>query len=326
MTESEFTTNPDSDPDSDPETQCYQQESGENWHIYNGDCCRVIQGLPDNSIGFSIFSPPFASLYTYSDHPADMGNATDYDEFFEHFGYLIGELYRVIKPGRLCSIHCMDLPLLKQADGVIGMRDFSGDIIRAMVLQGWIYHSRVTVWKDPVVAMQRSKSIRLLHKQVCKDSSMSGQSIPDYVCTFRKPGQNPEPISGGLSDFQGDPFESAPGSNPSIDIWQRYASPVWMDIRQSNTLNTRMAREENDERHICPLQLDVIARCMQLWSNPGDVVLSPFAGIGSEGVGSIELGRKFVGIELKEIYFRNAARYLRKAEESMKQSTRSLFD
>lgn len=288
------------------------QENGELWQLYNGDCCELITELPDESVGYSIFSPPFVSLFVYSDSERDMGNCGDSDEFFQHFGFLIRELYRVLKPGRLCSVHCMNMPSSKAHDGFIGVKDFRGDIIRAFQSDGFIYHSEVCIWKDPVVAMQRTKALGLLHKQVCKDSSMSRQGIPDYICTFRKPDKNTEPIEGPFDYFAGEGFENT--GNFSIDVWQRYASPVWMDIRQSNTLNAAEGRSEKDERHVCPLQLDVIHRCCQLWSNEGDVVLSPFAGIGSEGVGALKLGRRFVGFELKEEYFRVACKNLRVAE------------
>lgn len=294
---------------------------GLGWHLYNGDCCEVIRDIPDDSIGFSVFSPPFASLYVYSDIINDMGNCESDEEFFQHFGFLIEQLYRVIKPGRLCSVHCMNMPSTITNDGYIGIRDFRGDIIRAFQSYGWIYHSEVCIWKDPVTAMQRTKALGLLHKQVCKDSSMSRQGIPDYVCTFRKPGKNSDPIAGEFDHFAGESFERT--GNLSIDIWQRYASPVWMDIDQSNTLNARAARHESDTRHICPLQLDVIHRCLQLWSKEGDIVLSPFAGIGSEGYESIKLNRKFIGIELKESYFDEAAKNLRRVEQD--QSRGRLF-
>jgi len=303
------------------------QASGLNWHLYNGDCCEVVRGLPDDSIHYSVFSPPFASLYVYSDSERDMGNSESDEQFFEHFGYLVETLLQKIMPGRLVSVHCMNLPSTISHQGYIGIRDFRGDIIRCFTDRGWIYHSEVCIWKDPVVAMQRTKALGLLHKQVAKDSCMSRQGIPDYLCTFRKPGKNPEPVSGGFTHFAGDIEEfnkrEAKG-NLSIDIWQRYASPVWSDINQTNTLNVRMGRDKNDERHVCPLQLDVIERCLQLWSNPGDVVLSPFAGIGSEGVGAIRCGRKFVGVELKQSYFDAACKFLE--SEEREQAIPTLFD
>jgi len=287
----------------------------DKFSLYNGDCVEVIQGIPDNSIHYTIFSPPFESLYTYSNSPRDMGNCTDHDDFHQHFMFLIHELYRVTMPGRLLSFHCMNLPTSKQNNGYIGIRDFRGELIREFQEEGWIYHSEVCIWKDPVVAMQRTKALGLLHKQLVKDSSMSRQGIPDYLVTMRKPGTNPERVEGPLTYYSGDepPEPTSNTTKRSIDIWQRYASPIWTDINQSDTLQKESAREEEDERHICPLQLQVIERALQLWTNPGDIVLSPFAGIGSEGYRALELGRRFVGIELKESYYRVAAANLRNA-------------
>lgn len=263
---------------------------GNGWSIHLGDCVEVINKLPDNSIDFSVFSPPFTSLYTYSNSDRDMGNCKSYGEFYEHFKFLVTSLFRVTKPGRLLSFHCMNLQTSKFRDGVIGLHDFRGEMIRLFVDAGWIYHSEVCIWKDPVTAMQRTKALGLLHKTIRKDSSMSRQGIPDYLVTMRKPGENADYISHTHEEFP-------------VERWQRYASPVWMDIRQTRTLQFRSARESDDERHICPLQLDVIERAIELWSNPGDVVLSPFAGIGSEGVVALNLGRRFVGIELKRSYW-----------------------
>jgi hypothetical protein len=271
----------------------------ENFAAYHGDCIDVLRGMPDNSAHYSIYSPPFASLYTYSASPRDMGNCASHDEFFAQFRYLAPELYRVIKPGRLMSFHCMLLPTSKARDGVIGLTDFRGQLIRAFQEVGWIFHSEVVVWKDPVTAMQRTKALGLLHKTIRKDSSMSRQGIPDYVVTMRKPGDNAEPIS-----------HTGQGDDIPVSMWQRYASPVWMDIDQSDTLQHRSARENEDEKHICPLQLGVIRRCVHLWTNPGDTVLSPFMGIGSEGYVSLEMGRRFIGAELKRSYFDQAVRNL----------------
>lgn len=272
---------------------CIDQKVTDRWSLYRGDCIDVVRDLPDASVGFSVFSPPFASLYTYSDDDRDMGNCRDADEFDGHFRYLTAELHRVIMPGRLVAMHCMDLPLSKMRDGHIGLRDFRGQLIRAMQDAGFVYHSQVTIWKDPVTAMQRTKALGLLYKQLKKDSGRSRQGLPDYLVVFRKPGDNPEPISHDPEEFP-------------VTLWQRYASPVWMDIDQSDTLQYQSAREHDDERHICPLQLGVIRRALRLWSNPDDVVLSPFAGIGSEGVVSLEMGRRFVGVELKASYYRQA--------------------
>lgn len=299
------------------------QSAGQEWCIYNADCVEAVSGMPDDSVGFSVFSPPFASLYTYSNSERDMGNCASYEVFWEQFGFLVDQLFRVLKPGRCVSVHCMNLPKTKTHHGHIGIQDFRGDIIRRYEAAGFHYHSEVCIWKDPVIAMQRTKAIGLLHKQLCKDSCMSRQGVPDYVCTFRKPGENPEPVAGELDYFAGDQSTFKVTGRLSIDVWQRYASPVWMDINPSNTLQYTTARDEEDERHICPLQLDVIERCIQLWSNPGDVVLSPFAGIGSEGHVAIKTGRKFIGVELKPSYYRIACQNMRAAEDSL--SERTLF-
>ncbi|MDZ7809224.1 MAG: DNA methyltransferase [Arhodomonas sp.] len=252
---------------------------------------------------YTLFSPPFASLYTYSNSDRDMGNCRDDNEFASHFGYLIPHLHRVTKPGRLCSVHCMNLPTSKQHHGVIGIRDFRGEIIKSFEEAGWIYHSEVVIWKDPVTAMQRTKALGLLHKQIKKDSAMSRQGIADYLVTFRKHGVNPEPITHTNESFP-------------VERWQRYASPVWMDVNPSRTLQHRSARDSDDERHICPLQLDVIDRAIDLWTNPGDLVLSPFAGIGSEGYGALVAGRRFVGVELKRSYYDLAVQNLMDATGS----------
>jgi len=287
----------------------------EKFSAYHGDCIEVIKGIPDNSIHYSVFSPPFESLYVYSNSPRDFGNCASSEDFHIQFKYLIDELYRVIMPGRLLSFHCMNLPTSKQNHGYIGIRDFRGELIREFEEAGWIFHSEVCIWKDPVTAMQRTKALGLLHKQLCKDSCMSRQGIPDYLVTMRKPGENPERVEGLLDYYVGDEVTqfSTDKTRRSIEIWQRYASPVWMDINQSNTLQKESARENDDERHICPLQLDVIERALQLWSNPNDIVLSPFMGIGSEGYKSLEMDRRFVGIELKKSYYDVAVDNLRRA-------------
>jgi DNA modification methylase len=277
------------------------QHLSKSFVAYNSDCVDVVRTLKDDSIHYTIFSPPFDSLYTYSAGARDMGNNTGKDEFSQHFGFLIPELFRVTKPGRLVSFHCMLLPTSKQRDGFIGLRDFRGELIRAFVAAGFIHHSEVCIWKDPVTAMQRTKALGLLHKTIRKDSSMSRQGIPDYLITLRKPGINDEPIAHTPEEFP-------------VSLWQRYASPIWMDINPSDTLQYRSAREHNDEKHICPLQLEVIRRALKLWSNPGDTVLSPFMGIGSEGHVALEEGRKFVGVELKKSYYEQAVRNLEHAE------------
>lgn len=270
---------------------------GKNWSLYCGDSVEILRQLPDQSVGYSIFSPPFASLYTYSNSDRDLGNCRNDAEFFDHYRFILEGLMQVMKPGRLVSMHCMDMPTSKTRDGVIGAKDFPGHLIAAAERVGFIFHSRVCIWKDPVTAMQRTKALGLLYKQVKKDSCMSRQGFADYVVTVRVPGENPEPCTKAPHEFP-------------VSLWQRYASPVWMDIDASDTLQFKAARESEDERHICPLQLEVIRRCVRLWSNPGDVVLSPFAGIGSEVYCAAELGRKGVGIELKPAYFKQATKNL----------------
>lgn len=271
--------------------------TGTDWTLHLGDCVDVAREMPDNSVGFSVFSPPFASLYTYSNSDHDMGNCRTYAEFYSQFRFLVAELFRITKPGRNLSFHCMNLPTSKMRDGFIGIHDFRGELIRMFVDAGWIYHSEVTIWKDPVTAMQRTKALGLLHKTIRKDSSMSRQGIADYLVTMRKPGENLDPIS-------------HPGDSLPVSLWQRLASPVWMDIDPSRTLQHRSARTDDDERHICPLQLDVIERAMELWSKPGDLVFSPFTGIGSEGYVALKMGRKFIGSELKRSYWELARRNL----------------
>jgi DNA modification methylase len=277
--------------------------TGTGWTIHLGDCVEVASEFPDNSIDYSVFSPPFASLYTYSNSDRDMGNCRNYSEFYAHFKFLIDQLFRVTKPGRLLSFHCMNLQTSKLRDGVIGLHDFRVELTRMFTDAGWIFHSEVCIWKDPVTAMQRTKALGLLHKTIRKDSSMSRQGIPDYLVTMRKPGENAEFISHTHESFP-------------VEKWQRYASPVWMDINPTRTLQYRAARENDDERHIAPLQLDVIERAMELWSNPGDLVFSPFTGIGSEGFVSIEMGRRFVGSELKRSYWEMAKRNLADARKT----------
>ncbi len=286
-------------------------ETGEGWSVHLGDCVERVSAMQPDSIHYTIFSPPFASLYTYSDSLRDMGNCKSDDEFAEHFRFLTGELLRVTMPGRLLSFHCMNLPTSKARDGVIGLRDFRGELIRMFTDAGWIYHSEVCIWKDPVTAMQRTKALGLLHKQLKKDACMSRQGIADYLVTMRKPGDNPERVTNTNGTFP-------------VKMWQRFASPIWDDINPSDTLQFRNAREHDDERHICPLQLEVIRRAVRLWTNEDDLVLSPFAGIGSEGYVSVEMGRRFVGVELKRSYFECAAENLRRAVRKASEPT--LFD
>lgn len=284
------------------------QYKSERCDIRLGDCVQLIQSIPDESIGFSIFSPPFAELYTYSDKLEDMGNSKDYQEFFKAFKFLVKELYRVMWGGRNVAVHCMDLPIQKGKEGYIGLRDFSGMILQAFTEVGFIYHSRVTIWKNPVTEMQRTKALGLLHKQVGKDAAMSRVGIPDYLMVFRKEGEHEHPVH----------------CNISVDTWQKYASPVWMDIDYSNTLNAAKGRDEADEKHICPLQLDTIERAITLWSNEGDTVLTPFLGIGSEVYEAVKLNRFGIGFELKESYFKEAIKNI-KGMEQLK-SQKSLFD
>ena len=299
------------------------QVTTDRFAIYNGDCIDVLRGLPDSSAHYSIFSPPFASLYTYSASPRDLGNCKTHEEFYEHFRFLIPELFRVLKPGRLLSFHCMLLPTSKTRDGYIGITDFRGILIRAFQDCGWIFHSEVVIWKDPVQAMQRTKARGLLYKELRKDSAVSRQGIPDYLITMRKPGDNAEPVTKDAADFP-------------VGQWQQYASPVWVrtgetneetmfasclaDINPSETLQYRSAREDDDERHICPLQLEVIRRAVKLWTNPNEVVVSPFMGIGSEGYVSLQEGRRFLGAELKTSYFKQAAANLKVAANPLQHS------
>lgn len=271
-------------------TKVLNQHIDEFYSCYHGDSCEVIKGIPDNSIGYTITSPPFSSLYVFSNSDRDMSNNKDHKQFFEHFRYLAEELYRVTMPGREVSIHCMNLPTTKARDGVIGITDFRGMVIRLFQEVGFIYHAEHCIWKSPVVAMQRTKSIRLLWKQIKKDSSISGSAIPDYLVTFRKPGENPQPIKHTDEEFP-------------VDLWSKYASPIWMDITPSDTLQKKSCRDEEDERHISLLQLEVIKRGICLWSNPGDIVLDPFAGIFSTTYMALRLDRRAIGCELKDSYY-----------------------
>jgi hypothetical protein len=312
--------------------KCVDQVVTDQYAIYQADCCEAIRAVPGDSVHFGIHSPPFEGLYKFSNFDRDISN-NEGGTFWEHYSFLIAELLRVTKPGRLHSVHCMQLPSSKGRHGFIGVRDFRGDIIRAYQDAGWLFHSEVCVWKDPVIAQQRTKSVRLLHKQITKDSAMSGQGLADYVVTFRKPGDNPEPVEGMFDTFHGTGLDisreaydrqvserraawAGPGPYKpwpydmwvSVLVWQRYASPVWMDIDPSNTLQYRGGRDEKDEAHISPLQLDVIDRCIDLWSNLGDVVLTPFLGIGSEVFCAVRAGRRGIGFELKPSYFRQAVK------------------
>lgn len=316
-----------------------RKQSGGGWIAELGDSVETIKEIPDDSIHYTIFSPPFASLYTYSASDRDLGNSRSDAEFYAHFQFLITEMYRVTMPGRLLSFHCMDIPAMKERDGYIGIKDFPGDLIRMFEALGWIEHSRVVIWKDPLIEATRTKALGLMHKQVTKDSAMCRQGLPDYLITMRKPGVNPKPIArpDGFESFIGEDEPKARRGKPTVrqkdiesyqattaddpvyshQVWRRYASPVWMDINASRTLQKDSAREDKDERHICPLQLDVIERAVELWSNPRDIVYSPFMGIGSEGHVALLKGRQFRGCELKESYYKQAvANLIHAAKES----------
>lgn len=285
-------------------TAVLNQVHGKSFSAYHADCVEFVVGLPEASVGFSLYSPPFSHLFIYSDSERDMGNVRSDNEFFEQYGYLVGHLRRVTKPGRLTAVHCTDMPRTKSMHGSVGLYDMPGDIIRCHERAGWTFHSRITVWKDPVVEMTRTKALGLLYKQLCKDSTRSRQGLPDQVLVFRNTPadeKDADPVGQDKTEFP-------------VEQWQRWASPVWMDIQQTNVLNVRAARSAEDEKHLCPLQLDLIERAIRLWSNPGDVVLSPFMGIGSEGHGALRAGRKFIGTELKDAYFRQAVRNLQDAE------------
>ena len=273
---------------------------GDNWAIYLADCIEIMNGLPEGLIDLSIFSPPFSDLFVYSDSERDMGNCGSHEEFMEHYAYFAKALYRAIKPGRLACVHCSDLPARKSKDGFIGLHDFGGDLIRAHQDAGWVYHARCTIWKDPVIEMQRTKALGLLYKQLKKDSSRSRVGMPDYMLFFRKDEENPDPITHVPEDLP-------------VSMWQELASPVWMQVNQTKVLNGRQAKGDQDEKHICPLQLDVIERCLTLYSNPGDLVLDPFNGIGSTGYQAVKMGRRYIGVELKPEYARQAARFLESA-------------
>ena len=289
------------------------QYSADRYTLINGDTCEVITTIPDGSVGFSVFSPPFSSLYTYSNSDRDLGNSRNDEEFFTHFEFIVKELYRILMDGRIVAIHCMNLPTSKERDGFIGIKDFRGDLIRLFQKVGFIYHAEVCIWKNPVTAMQRTKALGLLHKQIKKDSCMSRMGIPDYVVFMRKPGENPDRVTHTGEDFP-------------VDLWQDYASPiwdelnspVWWEINQSNTLN-RMFADEESERHICPLQLDVIERCLKMYSKEGDVVFTPFMGIGSEVYQAVKMNRKGLGIELKREYFLQAKKNLMTLDDEDKQ-------
>ena len=289
----------------------------EDFAYYCGDCVEVSMGIPDNKADIIIYSPPFFELYVYSDDPKDMNNSANYIQFKTHYEFLLKELKRILKPGRICAVHCMDLPIQKGKEGYIGLRDFSGDLIKMHTDAGFIYHSRTTIWKNPVTEMQRTKALGLLHKTIKKDSSMSRVGIPDYVLFFRNEGDNEVPITHQDKD------ETKPDFLP-VDLWQKYASPVWMDVDYSRTLQYRSGRDSNDEKHITPLQLDTIERILHLYSNEGEVIFTPFGGIGSEGFEAIRMKRKAMLIELKDSYFNLGVKTLKSLVEE-KNSVLTLF-
>lgn len=282
---------------------------GTNWAIYLADCIEIMNGLPEGIIDLAVFSPPFSDLFVYSDSERDMGNCGSHEEFMEHYAFFTKALLRVLKPGRVACVHCSDLPARKSKDGFIGLHDFGGDLVRAHQDAGWVYHARCTIWKDPVIEMQRTKALGLLYKQLKKDSTRSRVGMPDYMLFFRKDEPNPDPVTHDPEDLP-------------VSMWQELASPVWMRVNQTKVLNGRQAKGQQDEKHICPLQLDVIERCITLYSNPGDLVLDPFNGIGSTGYQAVKMGRRYIGVELKPEYARQAAKFLEQAEGS----SASLFD
>jgi hypothetical protein len=285
-------------------TSVLDQHSGDRFTVINGDCVEVAAGLPDNSIDFSVYSPPFAHLFVYSDSERDMGNVKDEAEFKAIYAHLVREKFRATKPGRLTAVHCSDIPRTKSVHGSVGLYDFPADIREVHEAAGWTYHSRVTIWKDPVVEMTRTKALGLLYKQLQTDATRSRQGMPDYLLVFRK-----TPADESQAEKVGQDAKLFP-----VSQWQQWASPVWMDIQQTNVLNVKVAREDKDERHLCPLQLDLIDRAIRLWTNPNDVVFSPFTGIGSEGWSALKAGRKFIGTELKTAYYRQALKNLTEAE------------
>lgn len=290
----------------------------DKYAIYNVDTTEGITALRDDSVGLIVYSPPFSSLYTYSNSDRDLGNSRNDDEFFAHFDFIVRDLYRILMPGRIMAVHCMNIPAMKERDGYIGIKDFRGDLIRLFQKHGFIYHSEVTVWKDPVVEMQRTKALGLLHKQIKKDSSKSRMGLPDYIVIMRKPGDNSEPIT-----HTNDSFPVSDWQKIASPAWEIYPSPVWWDINQSDTLN-RMFSDAESEKHIAPLQLPVIERIVRLYSNEGDVVFTPFMGIGSEVFQAVKMGRRGIGIELKETYFNCAVDNMKSLE--LEQAQMSIFD
>lgn len=298
---------------------CIDKYIGNGYALYQGDTCELIRNIPDESVHCEIYSPPFSSLYTYSNSDRDLGNSKSDEEFFEHFHFITTELFRILKPGRIMAVHCMNLPTSKEHDGFIGIKDFRGDLIREFQRVGFIYHAEACIWKNPVVAMQRTKALGLLHKQIKKDSCMSRMGIPDYIVIMRKPGENKEPVWHTNESYPVTEWQEV-----ASPIWEYDHSPCWWDINQSDTLNVAMARDGRDERHICPLQLPVIERLLKLYTNPNDIVFTPFMGIASEVYQSVKMGRRGVGIELKESYFKAAMQNMQSLDLEKEQM--SLFD
>lgn len=295
------------------------QVKGNGYQLINGDTCEIIRAIPDESVHCEIYSPPFSSLYTYSNSDRDLGNSKDDEQFFEHFHFITTELFRILKPGRIMAVHCMNIPTSKEKDGYIGIKDFRGGLIREFQDVGFIYHGEVTIWKDPVTQMQRTKALGLLHKQVKKDSCRSRMGLPDYIIIMRKPGDNSEPVTHTMETYPVSQWQQV-----ASPIWDYEFSPVWWDINQSDTLNVQAARDGRDERHICPLQLPVIERLVDLYTNPNDIVFTPFMGIGSEVYQSVKMGRRGIGIELKDTYFKCAVENMQMLDNEKNQM--NIFD
>lgn len=300
----------------------------DRYAIYNCDCYDMLRNMPDNSVDFQVYSPPFATLYVYSDDLRDLGNCKDYEQFFEQYFEIIKETLRVLRPGRLAAVHCKQLPKYKSQWGVSGWYDFRGDIIRSYERAGFQYHSEVVIWTDPVFEMQRTKTQRLLYCNLRRDASLSGIGTPEYLCLFRKWDDKNADLEIPVKHYRDEKECKEQNGDPrnilSLEDWQKYASPVWFDIRRIDVLNGRIAREDTDEKHICPLQLEVIRRAIKLWTNPNEIVFSPFMGIGSEGYVSLEQGRRFIGSELKTAYYQQAEKNLKMVYDE--QNAPTLFE
>jgi DNA modification methylase len=282
------------------------EAAGSAFRMILGDSCEELPKLESDSVDLSVHSPPFDSLYTYSPTIRDMGNSPDRETFHKHYGFVVRELLRLTRPGRMACVHVMDLPTTKATHGVVGLTDFSAEVVRDYQDAGWIFVNRITIRKNPQAAATRTKSHGLAFAQLRRDRSQTRPVYPDYLLLFRKPGQNTVPIISPLSDSGDQRIDN--------DLWIKWAEAIWDDIRETNTLNVAVARDDADERHLCPLSLDLIERCVRLWSNPGEHVLSPCAGIGSEGHSSLKLGRRFTGVELKRSYWQTAVNNLRQVE------------